>query len=127
VKVVTDSTVQPEVKIELDLTVYPKVLASPASIIMPQLSITNDLVAVTWPTVFVRKLRDHGFQIKSYTSTLPFLKLELVTETEGQSYRIRLLLDTTKVKPGAFKGFINIKTNDSDVPFVEVPVQVSFK
>ncbi|HSE38495.1 MAG TPA: hypothetical protein VLG74_14415, partial [Blastocatellia bacterium] len=126
-KVVTDSTVQPEVKIELDLTVYPKVLASPASIIMPQLSITNDLAAINWPAVFVRKLRDHGFQIKSYTSTLPFLKLELMTETEGQSYRIRLSLDTTKVKPGAFKGFINIKTNDSDVPFVEVPVQVSFK
>jgi hypothetical protein len=126
-KVVTDSAVQPEVKIELDLTVYPKVLASPASIIMPPMTITKDLAAINWPTVFVRKLREHGFQIKGYASTLPFLKLDLMTETEGQSYRIRLSLDTAKVKPGDFKGFIQIKTNDPDAPLVEVPVQVSFK
>ncbi|HLF83197.1 MAG TPA: hypothetical protein VI837_03385, partial [Blastocatellia bacterium] len=41
VRVVTDSAAQPEVKIELDLTVYPKVLASPPSITMPTLPITN--------------------------------------------------------------------------------------
>jgi hypothetical protein len=127
VRVVTDSTVQPEVKIEVDLTVYPKVLASPASIIMPAMSVTSDLATINWPTVSVRKIRERGFEIKSYTSTLPFLKLELMTETEGQAYRIRLSLDTTKIKPGEFKGMINIKTNDPDVPFVEVPVQVRFK
>ena len=127
VKVVTDSTVQPEVNIELDLTVYPKVFASPASIIMPLMSVTSDLATISWPTVFVRKLREHGFQINSYTSTLPFIKLELMTETEGQAYRIRLSLDTKKVKRGEFKGTIQIKTNDPDVPLVEVPVQCSFK
>jgi hypothetical protein len=127
VKVLTDSTVQPEVKIELDLTVYPKVLVSPASIIMPPLSVASDLSAINWPTVFVRKIREHGFQIKSYTSTLPFLKLELMTETEGQVYKIRLSLDSTKIKPGEFRGKITIKTNDPDIPVVEVPVQGSFK
>jgi hypothetical protein len=127
VKVATDSTVQPEVKIELDLTVYPNVLASPASITMPQMSITKDLAAINWPMVFVRKLRERGFEITSYSSTLPFLKLELMTDTEGQSYRIRLSLDTTKVKPGEFKGLISIKTNDRDVPLIEVPIQVSFR
>lgn len=127
VRVVTDSTAQPEVKIELDLTVYPKVFASPASIIMPPLSVTSDLSTINWPNIFVRKLREHGFQIKSYTSTLPFIKLELMTETEGQVYRIRLTLDTTKIKPGEFKGKIHIETNDPDVPFVDVPVQGSFK
>jgi hypothetical protein len=127
VRVVTDSKVQPEVKIELELTVYPKVLASPASIIMPPLAVTSDLASINWPLVFVRKLREKGFQIKSYTSTLPFLKLELMTETEGQAYRIRLSLDTTKIKRGEFKGMIHIKTNDLDVPDVEVPVQGSFK
>jgi len=127
VKVVTDSTAQPEVKIELDLTVYPKVLASPASIIMPPLSVSSDLATINWPNIFVRKLRENGFQIKSYTSTLPFIKLELMTETEGQVYRIRITLDPTKVKPGEFKGQIHIETNDPDVPFVDVPVQGSFK
>jgi hypothetical protein len=126
IKVATDNAVQPEVKIELDLTVYPKVLASPASIIMPTLSVSSDLGSINWPLVFVRKLRERNFEIKSYTSTLPFLKLELTTETEGQAYKIRLSLDTTKIKPGEFKGMINIKTNDPDVPVVEVPVQVSF-
>ena len=127
VRVITDSPAQPEVKIELDLTVYPKVLASPASITMPVLPISNQLSAINWPSVFVRKLREKGFQIKSYTSTLPFLKLELTTETEGQSYKIRLTLDDSKVKPGEFKGIIHIETNDAEVPVIEVPIQVSFK
>jgi len=127
VKLVTDSTAQPEVNIELDLTVYPKVFASPASIIMPPLSVTSDLSTINWPSIFVRKLREHSFQIKSYASTLPFLKLELMTETEGQAYRMRLTLDTAKIKPGDFKGTIRIETNDPDVPVVEVPVQGSFK
>ena len=127
VRVITDSPVQPEVKIELDLTVYPKVFASPASIIMPPLAVASDLSAINWPAVFVRKLRQNGFQIKGYTSTLPFLKLELMTENEGQAYKIRLSLDPTKIKPGEFKGKITIKTNDPEVPVVEVPVQGSFK
>jgi hypothetical protein len=127
VRVATDSTAQPEVKIDLDLTVYPKVFASPASIIMPPLSVASDLSSINWPAIFVRKLREHSFQVKSYTSTLPFLKLELITETEGQAYSIRLTLDTGKIKPGDFKGSVHIVTNDADVPFVDVPVQGSFK
>lgn len=127
VRVITDSTAQPEVKIELDLTVYPKVLASPASITMPVLPIGSQLSTINWPSVFVRKLRETGFQIKSYTSTLPFLQLGLKTETEGQSYRIQLTLDTSKIRPGEFKGMIHIETNDADVPVIDVPVQVSFK
>jgi len=126
IRVATDSPVQPEVKIELDLTVYPKVLASPTSILMPTLSVSSDLTSVNWPSVFVRKIRERGFQINSYTSTLPFLKLDLMTETEGQAYRIRLSLDPTKIKPGEFKGIIRINTNDPDIPVVEVPVQGSF-
>ena len=127
VRLVTDSTTQPEVKIELSLEVFPKVLASPASIIMPELPITSDLTRVAWPSVFVRKLRGDSFQIKSYTSTLTFLKLELSTEAEGQAYKLKLSIDSTKVKPGEFKGTINIKTNDPDIPDVVVPVQGSFK
>ena len=127
VRVMTDSTAQPEVKIELDLTIYPKVFASPASIIMPPLSVASDLSSINWPAIFVRKLRDHSFRITRYTSTLPFLKLELMTETDGQAYRIRLALDTARIKPGEFKGTIHIETNDPEVPFVDVPVQGSFK
>ncbi|HSQ19868.1 MAG TPA: hypothetical protein VLR92_05785, partial [Blastocatellia bacterium] len=66
-------------------------------------------------------------KIKSYSSTLPFIKLELTTQTEGQVYALRLTLDTTKIKTGAFNGKVHIETNDPDVPVLEVPVQGSFK
>ena len=127
VKVITDSTAQPEVAIELDVTVYPKVFVSPASIIMPTLAVATDLTTINWPMIFVRKVREQGLRIKSYNSTLPFIKLELITETEDQVYRIRITLDPTKIKPGAFNGKVHIETNDPDVPAIDVPIQGSFK
>jgi hypothetical protein len=126
-KVLTDSAAQPEVAIEIDFTVYPKVFASPASITMPALPATSDLSAINWPMIYVRKVREQGLKIKSYSSTLPFIKLELLTENEGQVYKIRLTLDTSKIKPGEFKGMVRIETNDPDVPVIEIPVQGSFK
>jgi hypothetical protein len=127
VKVVTDSPAEPEVPIELELTVYPRVFASPTSIVMPTLPAASDLSAINWPMIYVRKVRAAGLKINSYTSTLPFIKLELLTETEGEVYKIRLSLDSSKIKPGEFKGKVLIKTNDPDVPSLEVPVQASFK
>ncbi|MEK6289417.1 MAG: hypothetical protein AABO57_27200 [Acidobacteriota bacterium] len=126
-KVLTDSTTQPEVAIELELTVYPKVFASPPSITMPTMPAAADLSAINWPMIYVRKIREKGLIIKGYSSTLPFIKLELLTETEGQVYKIRLTLDTTKIKPGEFKGTVHIETNDPEVPVLDVPVQGSFK
>lgn len=127
VKVVTDSTVQPEVSIELDLTVYPKVFASPNAILMPPLPSTPDVAAITWPAIYIRKVREQGLKIKSYSTTLPFLNLDMTTEAEGQVYKIRLTLDMTKIKPGEFKGKVRVETNDPDVPLLEVPIQVTFK
>lgn len=126
-KVVTDSPVEPEVPIELDLTVYPKVFASPTSIVMPTLPAAADLSAINWPMIYVRKLRAEGLKIKGYSSTLPFIKLELLPETEGQVYKIRLTLDSSKIRPGEFKGKVRIETNDPEVPLLEVPIQGSFK
>jgi len=123
----TDSSIQPVVNVELDVTVYPKVFASPPSIIMPQLPIGTDIDKISWPMIYVRKIREQGLKIKSYNSTLPFLKLELFTESEGQVYRLKLSLDTTKIKPGAFNGKVHIETNEPDMPVIEVPIQGSFK
>jgi hypothetical protein len=127
VQIETDSPVQPFVNMELDVTVYPKVFASPPSIIMPQLPIGPDVEKVTWPMIYVRKVREQGLKVKSYSSTLPFLKLELLTESEGQVYRLKLTLDSTKIKPGAFNGKVRIETNEPDLPVIEVPIQGSFK
>lgn len=126
-KIATDSAVQPEVSIELDLTVYPKVFASPTSIIMPALPANApDLMTINWPMIYVRKIREQGLKIKSYSSTVPFIKLELLTETEGQVYKIKLTLDQAKIKPGGFSGKIHIETNDPDVPVIDVPVKGTF-
>jgi hypothetical protein len=127
VQIETDSTVQPVVNVELDVTVYPKVFVSPPSIIMPQLPIGTDLERISWPMIYVRKIREQGLKIKSYNSTLPFLKLELITDTDGQVYHLKLTLDATKVKPGAFNGKVHIETNEPEVSVIEVPVQGSFK
>ena len=127
VKIETDSTAQPLVAIELDVTVYPKVFASPVSITMPTLSIATDVSAINWPMIFVRKVREQGLKIKSFNSTLPFLKLDLITDTEGQVYRIRITLDPAKIKPGDFKGKVHIETNEPDLPVIDVPIQGSFK
>ena len=126
-KVATDSPAQPEVSISLELTVIPKVFASPQAINMPTLPAGADLSAINWPSIYVRMLRDHGLKIKRYTSSLEFIKLDLQTETEGQVYRIAIGLDRSKIKPGEFKGRITIETNDLDVPVIEIPVQASFK
>lgn len=127
IKVATDSTVQPEVAIEIDLTVYPKVFASPTTIIMPPLPANApDLLAINWPMIYVRKIREQGLKIKSYSTTVPFIKLELLTETEGQVYKIRLTLDQSKIKPGGFSGKIHIETNDADVPEIDVPIKGTF-
>ncbi len=127
VKVATDSTVQPEVAIEIDLTVYPKVFVSPPGIIMPALPVSSDLSTINWPMIYVRKIKSEGLKVNSFTSTLPFIKLQLITETEGQVYAIKLTLDTTKIKTGAFSGKVHIETNDPDAPVLEVTIQGSFK
>jgi hypothetical protein len=126
-KIETDSTAQPVVSIELEVTVYPKIFASPASIIMPTLAIASDISTINWPMIYVRKIREQGLKIKSFDSNLPFVKLDLITETEGQVYKIHLTLDPSKIKPGDFKGKIHIETNDPDLPAIDVPIQGSFK
>jgi len=126
-KALTDSSAQPVISVELDLTVYPKVFASPTSIIMPPLPVSADFAAINWPMIYIRRLREPGLKIKSYTSTLPFIKLELLTETENQIYKIKLTVDSSKIKLGEFKGKVRIETNDPDVPLVEIPVEGSFR
>ncbi|HKS42053.1 MAG TPA: hypothetical protein VJX74_15665 [Blastocatellia bacterium] len=124
--ILTDSPVTPEVPVQLDLTVFPRVFAMPTSIIMPTLPMNVDLSSINWPMINVRKVQATGLQIKSYTSTLPFIKLDLLTEKEGEFYQIRLTIDNSKIKEGDFKGKVRIETNDVNVPFIEVPVQGRF-
>jgi hypothetical protein len=126
VRVFTDSATMPELPIKLDLTVFPRVFATPTSIIMPPLSVATDLASINWPLINVRKVQAGGLKINSYSSTLPFLKLDLLTTKEGELYQIRVTIDNEKVKPGEFKGLIHIETNDPNVPVIDIPVKGSF-
>jgi hypothetical protein len=125
-RIMTDNPAMLEVPVQLDLTVVPRVFAMPKSIIMPTLPVNVDLSSINWPNIIVRKVQSSGLKIKSYTTTLPFLKLDLLTEKEGEYYQIRLTIDNSKVKAGPFKGMIRIETNDANLPLIEVPVQGEF-
>jgi hypothetical protein len=125
-RIMTDNPAMPEVPVQLDLTVFPRIFAMPKAIIMPPLPVHADLSTINWPNINVRKVQATGLVIKKYTTTLPFLKLALLTKQEGEYYEIRLTVDSSKVKPGAFKGMIRIETNDANVPLIEVPVQGEF-
>lgn len=125
-RVLTDSKTMPELPIKLDVTVFPRVFASPTAIIMPVLSVAADLASINWPMINVRKVQAGGLKIKSYSSTLPFIKLDLLTAKEGEVYQIRITIDNAKVKPGEFKGTVHIETNDANVPVIDVPIKGAF-
>jgi hypothetical protein len=124
-RVVTDNEANPDVTIALDVTVYAKVFATPTSIIMPALAY-NDLSSINWPMIYIRKLRETGLEIKKYSSTLPFLKMELLNDSDGQIYRLKLSVDPAKATKGEYKGTITIETNDPDVPVIEIPIKGFF-
>lgn len=127
IKLLTDNAEGPEIPIEVEVNVFAKVFATPGAINLPRMSASADFSAMRLPVIYVRKLRDAGLKIKTVSSTLPFIKLVLATETEGQVYTIGLSLDKSKMPaPGEFRGKIVIETNDPDAPVIEVPVQCSF-
>lgn len=127
VKLITDSKVNPEIPIELDVTVYPLVLTTPARINMRGLPSSVDLSQINLPMIYVRKIREGGLQIKKATTTLPFLKLDVITENEGSFYQVRMTIDKSKVSgPAEFTGAIRIETNDLETPVIEIPVVGSF-
>jgi hypothetical protein len=98
----------------------------PTSILMPTLPASSDLSAINWPMIYVRKVREGGLKINSYSSTLPFLKLELATEKEGEIYVIKLKLDQSKIKAGEHQGKVRIETNDPETPVLEIPIKAAF-
>jgi hypothetical protein len=59
-RVLTDSATTPEVPVQLTLTVYPRIFASPTAIIMPVLPIGAELSTIAWPAITVRRVRSSG-------------------------------------------------------------------
>ena len=126
-RVLTDNAATPEIPVQMTLTVYPRIFASPTAIIMPQLPLNAELATITWPAITVRKVQASGLEIKRVSSSLAFLNLTTETQKAGEVYQIHIKINSDKVKAGDFKGTIRIDTNDANMPVIEVPVQVSFK
>jgi hypothetical protein len=127
VRLTTDSKETPEVVLHLNATVLAKVFVTPSTVTMPKQSLNTDLASLNIPLIYVRKVRETGLKLKSVRSTLPFLNLEVKTETEGQFYTIRVSIDKSKISgPGEFKGEIQVETNDPEVPAINIPVEMSF-
>jgi hypothetical protein len=126
-RVLTDSASTPELAINLNVTVFPQVFVSPASITIPKLRLDSDITSITLPIIYLRKVREGGLKVTKVSSSLPFVNLQLVTETEGQYYTVRLTFDRSKISgPGDFKGVVRIETNDAQSPVLEVAFQCSF-
>jgi hypothetical protein len=126
-KIFTDSADTPELSILLEATVYAQVIATPTAILLPNMPFEIDPSTVILPAIYVRKVRDGGLKIKSVHSSLPFLRVSLTTEVEGQTYKIQLAFDKArKIEKGAFKGIIRIETNDIDSSVIEIPLQGAF-
>lgn len=127
VRVLSDNAKLPLTEIELEATIYPRVFATPTSITIPTLPHdAPDLEAINWPMIYIRKVRDGGLKINSFTTTVPFVKLQLITEREGEVYAIKLTLDRSKIRQGGFNGNIHIETNDRDVPVIDIPIKGIF-
>lgn len=127
VQLMTDSTQMPVATVMLEVTVFARVFVRPAAITMQPVSLDSDLSAVNLPLIYVQRVREGGLKINSISSTLPFVRLEVTTQKEGEIYSIRIVLDKSKIPGvGRYSGKVRIETNDSDVSTVEVPVQVAF-
>ena len=127
VEVMTDDPAMPRIPIELEVDVYPLVIATPQTIMLPKVTLQADVSQIVIPMVYVRKVRGTGLEVKRVTSSLPFLKFELQTERAGESYTVRTSIDKSASLPvGDFNGKITIETNDAEVPVLEVIVHGGF-
>jgi hypothetical protein len=126
VRLVTDSKEAPEIPIDLDVTVYPFVVAAPTAIHLS--SVALDSVSRTViPVIYVQKVRGEGLLIKSISSDLPFLQIDPKTEIEGKRIVIHMTFDTSKIPTaGKFTGKIHVVTNDEEVPSLDVSIDGTF-
>lgn len=123
----TDSREAPEIPIQLEANVRPRVFATPTSMNLPGLSLESSGPLLSLGTIYVRKVGESGLKIDDVSSTLSFIQTEVNAQAEGQLYAIRLTVDKSKVTPGnKFRGTIRVKTNDQAVPVLRIPVQGSF-
>ena len=127
VQLMTDNAQMPVATLMLEVTVFAKVFVRPSSITLQPVALDSDLSAISLPLIYVQRIREGGLKINSISCTLPFVRLEVTTQKEGEIYSIRIVLDKSKIPGvGRYSGKVRIQTNDSDASAIEVPVNLAF-
>ena len=125
----TKETNQTALTVKLTINIASEnLVATPASLDLGVLELTALKSGAQKTTrLGVRKLVG-GFNIKSVSSTLPFLKFEQQTMVEGSNYLIKVSINANSLpKPGPYSGVLRIETDDPQTPRVEVPIKVVFR
>lgn len=127
IKVATDSSEYPELKLQIETNVDPAVVAMPKALNFGMLPISNPEydASRTGKFIFVRLARGSGLEITKASSTLPFLKIEVNEDVKGQSFRLLVTFDKDKLTKGEYKGKITLELNNALVPVIDIPVTVA--
>ncbi|MFY9556825.1 MAG: hypothetical protein WAV20_13375 [Blastocatellia bacterium] len=110
-----------EIRVQLMVTVPSEnFVVTPRELDFGELNLQG--VKTALKRIGVRKLVG-SFQLKTVTSTLPFVKIEQATMVAGSNYLIRVTLDPAKpLKPGAHEGVLVIETDEGHR--VELPIKM---
>jgi hypothetical protein len=126
-KLTTDSKEAPEIELRLEVAVTPSVTLSPASLIFSNLPVSTveSEASLVNKFLWLRVVRGASPEIKSITSDLPFIKVE-VQSIQGGSVTLRVGF-REKPPVGTHTGKITIELNNADVKTLEAPVTVQAK
>ncbi len=129
VRLATDSKQMPELTVDLQIVVAPAVTVNPANLVFENVPVSDPEGDVTFLSKFVwiKLGRGDGLEVKSITSTLPFLKIK--NESSDPTGRTVVLRVGFGEKPpvGTHTGKIKIETNNADVKEIEVPIKIVAK
>jgi hypothetical protein len=126
IRVTTDSREFPELRMQLEATVEPAVVALPSSLDFGVLPISNPDYDVSraGKFIFIRQAHGGGLEIRKVSSTLPFVKTEVQDDVKGQSYRMLITFDRDKLTAGEHSGKIILELNNPETPRVEISVKL---
>ncbi|HEU4386969.1 MAG TPA: hypothetical protein VFV34_04165 [Blastocatellia bacterium] len=121
---VTDGLV-PQLGLSVRMKVLPRgLVVTPATLELGEISLAESSGLVG--RIGIRRTVG-SLQIKSISSTLSFLKLEMQTVVAGSNYLIRVTIAPgTNLSPGPQNGTIAIETDDRSSPHIDVPVRITF-
>lgn len=124
IRIATDSSAYPELRIQLQAGVEPVIVAMPNKVNFGVLPISNPEFDAgrTGKFIFLRQLRGAGLEVRKVSSTLPFLRTEVQEDVKGVSCRILIMFDKEKLTAGEYSGKITIETNNPITPVAEVSI-----